>query len=243
MIDRVKATLRPFGWYRAARFGWHYLRDPIFRRDHRLARRQPENLFQFRTVTAPNRYPRLFAYLREHVTAPHARVLSFGCATGEEVFSLRRYLPAATIKGLDINPANIATCASRLAVAPDAGLAFAVGSSAATETPESYDAVLALAVFQHPDLKLDRRVATCAPRIRFVDFERVVAGLAAGVKPGGYLALRHTAFRFADTACSRDFTLRLELPTEVAFFPRFDRDDRRIADAATEQVVFQKNLR
>lgn len=240
MLAPVKAALRPFRVYRAARFTWHFVRDPIFRRDHRLAWQHPKNLFQFRSITAPDRYPRVFAYLQNAITAARPRLLSFGCATGEEVFSLRRYFPQATIKGIDINPGNIATCQARLAARPDAAIHFEHASSAAAEPPAAYDAVFALAVFQHPDLKLDPTVTTCLPRIRFSDYEHIVTGLAACVRPGGYLVLRHAMFRFTDTACSREFVSRLELPVESGFFPRFDCENRRLPAVAMEQVVFHK---
>jgi len=242
VIARVKAALRPLRVYRAARFGWNFLRDPIFRHDHWLAWRQPENLFQFRSITAPDRYPYLFGYLRDAIATPQPHLLSFGCATGEEVFSLRRYFPSAAIKGLDINPANIAACRARLQATPDPTIAFEQNSSADAEPPSSYAAVLALAVFQHPALKHDRSVAICASRLRFADYERIVTGLAACVQPGGYLVIRHSMFRFADTVCSKDFSVRLEQPVEATFFPRFDRENRRLPDASTEQVVFQKLL-
>lgn len=241
MLARVKAALRPFRAYRAARFGWHFATDPIFRRDYLFGWRQPANLFQFRSLTSLDRYPGIFGFVAEGLAAvPQPRLLSFGCATGEEVFSLRRRLPRATIKGLDINPANIATCRTRLRAAPDPALAFEVNSTVAAEAPASYDAVFALAVFQRPQLKLDPAIATCAPFLDFRAFERAVTELAACVRPGGYLAIRHSMFRFADTACARDFTTVFRVAAEPTFFPRFGPDHRRLPDAPMEDAVFQK---
>ncbi|GEM_PF-3630399 len=78
--------------------------SPRFRSEWRL--RQAEGAaFQYSTVTADNRYPRIFAFVRDQLAdRDRPRVLSFGCSTGEEVFSLRRYMPAADITGIDINP-------------------------------------------------------------------------------------------------------------------------------------------
>jgi trans-aconitate methyltransferase len=241
VIDRLKARLRPLGAYRAARFGWHFLTDPIFRRDHLLGWKRPKDLFQFRSITAPNRYPRIFSVVQTELAAvPVPKLLSFGCATGEEVFSLRDHFPRAEIRGLDINPGNIATCRARLHQHPDPAISFATASTADAEAAGSFDAVFALAVFQHPSLKRDPAIATCEPLLNFADFERIVRGLAASVKPGGCLAVRHAMFRFMDTAVARDFTVVLELPVESECFPRFGRNNRRVPDAVTEAVVFRK---
>lgn len=243
VLAQLKTTLRPYAAYRALRFGWHFATDPIFRRDHLLLWRSPRNLFQHRSITLPDRYPPIFEFVRARL-APSAaapRLLSFGCATGDEVFSLRKVFRAATIKGIDINRANIATCRARLrAAGGDPALGFEENSTAAAEPADTYDAVFCMAVFVRWQLKEDRAVSVCAPHLRFADFARTVAELARCVRPGGLLILRHSMFRFSDTATARDFTPVLALPTPEEFFPRFGPDDRRLPDAATEAVVFQK---
>ncbi len=231
--------------YRAARFGWHFAADPVFRRDHLLLWRRPTNLYQHRSVTLPDRYPAIFDLLRQKLAdVANPRLLSFGCATGDEVFSLRSYFPTAYIKGIDINPANIAACRRQLARnGGDDTLAFAIGSSAANEPAESYHAVLCMAVFVRWQLKRDRNIATCEPHLRFSDFAQAAAELAACVVPGGYLVIRHAMFRFADTPAAREFSCVLTLPQPKEFFPRFGPDNRRLADTEHEAVVFQKRRR
>ena len=245
MLARLKLTLRPFRAYRAARFGWHFATDPIFRRDHLLLWRAPPNLFQHRSITAADRYPAIFEFVRTHLPPPAAaaapRLLSFGCATGDEVFSLRTVFPGASLKGIDINRANIAACRARLrAAGGDPAVVFEENSAAAAEPADTYDAVFCMAVFVRWQLKEDRTVASCAPHLRFADFARTVAELARSVRPGGLLVLRHAMFRFSDTATARDFRPLLSLPVPEEFFPRFDHANRRLPDAAAEEVVFQK---
>ena len=224
------------------RFGWHFLADPVFRRDHLLLWRREENLFQHRSITAPDRYPSIFTFVRDQLAAcSEPRLLSFGCATGEEVFSLRDYFPRALIKGIDINPANIATCQGRhraLGAAP--ALLFENASSPAGEPSGTYDAVFCMAVFVRWKLKESPAVTTCAPHLRFDDFNRTAADLAACVKPGGLLVVRHAMFRFTDTTSAQDFRTLLRAPTTGEFFPRFGPDDRRLPDEPLEAVVFQK---
>jgi hypothetical protein len=98
-----------------------------------------------------------------------------------------------------------------------------------------------MAVFQRPELKADRSVASCEPHLCFADFERTIAGLAACVKPGGFLVIRHSMFRLADADSARDFRAVFSRPVTKEFFPRFDSRNRRLPEATEEDVVFQKN--
>ncbi len=165
VFAQIKAALQSNRLYRAARFGWHFARDPIFRRDHLLLWRRPRGLFQHRSITWPNRYPAVFEFLCDQLAhVPSPRVLSFGCATGEEVFSLRQSLPNVSIKGIDINPGNIRVCEARnRADGYDPRLCFAQGASVASEPPATYDAVLCMAVFVRWSLRNRPDIATSAP--------------------------------------------------------------------------------
>ena len=242
MFPRIKAALQDFRVYRAARFSWHFCCDPIFRRDHVLLWRRPRRLYQHRSVTAPDRYPGIFSFVREELTdIAQPRLLSFGCATGEEVFSLRQYFPRAAIKGIDINRANIAACRRRWHKAGgDPGIVFEHTDSAVRELPASYDAVFCMAVFVRWQLKEDPNVATALPHLSFADFERATAELATSVRADRFLIVRHAMFRFSDTAAAKDFECVLRLPKPEAFFPRFGPDNRRLPDDAEEEVVFRR---
>lgn len=242
VLRRLKGSLQRFRAYRAVRFCWHFARDPIFRADHVLLCRKPQNLFQHRSITASDRYPVIFDFVRNRLAdVERPRLLSFGCATGEEVFSLRKYFPHASIKGIDINPANIARCRAAQRLAGNApGLSFECGSSTANEARESYDAVFCMAVFTRWQLKDDRGIASSAPHLFFRDFERTISELAACIAPGGFFVLRHSAFRLGDTKVAREFECVLTLPPPLTFSPRFGPDNLRLPDDAPEQVVFRR---
>jgi 2-polyprenyl-3-methyl-5-hydroxy-6-metoxy-1,4-benzoquinol methylase len=206
-----------------------------------LARDRPAGLFQPEPTTEPNRYPKFFRFVRERLgDGPHLNILSFGCATGEEVFSLRQYFPQARIKGIDINKRNIRRCRESLARrGGDPALFFETAGSAALEPKDSYDAIFALAVFRHGGL--GDAPPRCDHLIRFCDFDRVAGGLAACLKPGGLLALRYANFRFVETGAAAAFRqiYAASQPGQSAT-PLYGRDNRLSPHAEPDDGVFEK---
>ncbi|MEW5769960.1 MAG: hypothetical protein AB1831_06280 [Pseudomonadota bacterium] len=78
--------------------------------------------------------------------------------------------------------------------------------------------------------------------IRFADFERQVTALARCLKPGGYLVIRHSNFRFSDTATSAEFDIALcVLPKPgIERTPLYGRDNRLLAQVVYNDTVFRK---
>jgi SAM-dependent methyltransferase len=215
--------------------------DPHYRSIKFLAWFGRHGAFQPYGMTRENRYPQIFAFVQDRLKA-HAdlNILSFGCATGEEVFTLRRYFAAAAITGIDINPTSVALARKRLAGAPDPRIRFVEGASAADEAPASYDAIFCMAVLR------DGRLGTAPPRcdhlLRFADFERTVGEFARALKPGGLLAIRHSNFRFTDTVSAAEFETVLShpYPPRARITPVYGPDDRLIEGARIADCVFMK---
>lgn len=207
---------------------------------HRL--RTPRHAFQPYGYTEVDRHPALFGLCHALVgDGADRRLLSFGCSTGEEVFSLRRYFPAARITGLDVDKRRLRFARRHLARGGgDSGMSFVAGYDARA-AEGLYDVILCLSVFRHGWLQggpLDR----CDAWIRFADFERVVTGLAHRVKPGGLLALFHGNFRFADTSVSADFdrVASWSGPDPDPTTPVYGPDNRLIAAAVAECALFRR---
>jgi SAM-dependent methyltransferase len=204
----------------------------------RRLRRRVEGRYQPYPHTLPDRYPWLFDFAAEALQAvPAPRLLSFGCSLGEEVFSLRRRFPAADIKGLDINPRNIAACRAK---SDDGRLMFEAGSNTRAEPSAHYHAIFCLAVLCHGDLTVTRAQRS-EPLLRFADFERTVVDLARCLKPGGLLFLHTTNFRFCDTVLAGDFDVVLEArPEQLAPDVLFDREGRLMPGERYFPVGFRK---
>lgn len=225
-LRRVPLARRLFRWWRQPDLAAIERRQA---RDTKLAVMQPW------TTTAEDRYPALFDRLAELMVSVDApRVLSFGCAGGEEVRALRQRLPDAVLIGIDVNPRAIARARRadrharsdyRVADRPPPG--------------EAFDAVLALAVFRHGALERDRR-ETCTDVLPFATAADCFARLDAVLKPGGVLAWGHAHVRLADLPGAERYTLietfeELE-PSTWLYGP----DDRRIEGATAAGGLFRK---
>lgn len=218
--------------------------DPVYRSEQRLIRAQPDMLFQPYARTSFDRHPDIFAFVRAALPgeAP-LRILSYGCSTGEEVFTLRHYFPTAEIVGMDINPHSIALCRSKQEQSQDTRLRFVCAATPQEEKASTYDAVFCLSVLRHGELGVNRP-DRCDHLIRFADFEQMVGMLSRCLKPGGYLAMAGSNFRFADTRAARDFEVVYRW-SEVA--PRSDTpiygpDDRLLANAIYNDMIFHKKV-
>lgn len=212
-----------------------------YRSEWLLKREKPDNLFQPFTVTRTDRYPRIFSFIRDRLSDIDApRLLSFGCSTGEEVFTLRHYFPQAEVLGIDINPHSIAICRKKLDRAGDTSIRFELADSPKAEPESYYDAIFCMAVLRHGELG-SSNAENCAHLIRFNTFEETVADLCRILKPGGYLAIRSSNFRFADTNVASGFDVVFNVEEKPrADTPIYDRNNRRLPGAAYNDVVFRK---
>lgn len=222
-----------------------FIGNASYRSEWLLKHESPDNLFQPYGFTLPDRYPRIFTYVCKRLSNIETpRLLSYGCSTGEEVFSLRRYFPLAEIVGIDINSRSIAICKKKLRRHNDKRIRFKLTGSPDTEPASFYDAIFCMAVFRHGDLGI-QKVENCDHLIRFADFERTLAALNKCLKPGGYLVIRHSNFRFADTAIATEFDVALNTNTKAPIdaTPLYGPDNRRLADTIYNEAIFRKKIK
>lgn len=168
----------------------------------------PRDCFNPANSTKADRFPLLFSEIKDQLgSSESCRILSFGCSTGEEVFSLRNYLPDAEIVGIDINPSSIAHArrvwASRGA---DPRLSFHAASSCIDQPRASFDAILAMTVFCSARLRV-KQPETCAGHLSFAAFDAEIARFADRLKPGGLLIVGNANFRVDDTTAADRFVL------------------------------------
>ena len=206
---------------------------------------RPRNLFQPFTTTSAGRYPEEFAAMRAalaEVEPDRLRILSFGCASGEEVVDLLAEFPRAQVTGIDLNP--LALRAARRNVRAAGGqdrVTLVRAGDVRAQPSESYDAVLAFAVLRHGEL--NHAPATCAPKLRFADFEDTVTDLCRTVRPGGLFAIRHSNFRFTDCAVAVDFEpvrVGFESFSEQGRTPVYGREDELLDVSARDDGIYRR---
>jgi len=199
----------------------------------------PRALHQTTVLTWMDRYPGIFAACRDHLgDRPGLRILSFGCSTGEEVLTLRRYFPSATIVGAEINTRSLERC-RRLAV--DDRIAFVASDPETVRRHGPYDAVFCMAVLQRTPHAVEARGTTDLRRLYpFEKFDRQISELDAALKGGGLLVIHHSQYLLTDASAGGHY-VALDAPgQEVDFTPSFDRASRRMDRPPTIGSVFVK---
>lgn len=201
---------------------------------------QGARLFQPATVTRMDRHPALFdlvaAQLADH---PAPRLLSFGCSTGEEAFTLARHLPDAGIDAIDANPACIAQARRTADRSHSKRIRFLCADVPDAFAPHRYDAVFCLSVLRHGDLEA-HRPERCTDLLPFVRFAAAVEALDRCVRPGGLLVLWGCNFRFTDTALSARYRTLPSPAMKPQPGPFYGRDDRLLRVESYAAFVFVK---
>ena len=116
------------------------------------------------------------------------RVLSLGCATGDELVSLRKRFPLAEIVGVDIN-AEVLSVAS-LKAASDGNMLTRSNTTELEE--ETFDLIFCLSVLCSYPLRRSR------PKLPFDIFEKAVVDVVRLLAPGGYLVVYNAQYLLDD---------------------------------------------
>lgn len=194
---------------RAAGHLRRFVLQPQHRSETLTRLRHPATHLQGATCTAPNRYPELFAACRQFFSdQPHPRILSFGCSTGEEVFTLAQYLPNAHITGVDLNRWCIQQ--ARAAAPAAATYTFLFADSPAFAATPPFDAIFCMAVLQRTENRTHTQ-PSAHPGFPFRHFEQQLELLDRKLNPGGLLFLDECDFSLLDTSLAPAYRA-LEFP-------------------------------
>ena len=179
--------------------------------------------------TALDRYPEVFAAaahfsrtMRPDGDARPLRILSFGCSTGEECFSLRCYFPDDAIHGCDINRSVLAIAESRQR---DGGITFFHSSSKTLAEHGPFDVVFcmsSLCLFPEAD-----RPSGDNGTFPFSAFDDLLSEIDANLRPGGLLVVYNASYQFRLSGIARGYDLvEADVVVENGFVNKLHRSGR-----------------
>lgn len=183
--------------------------------------RFPDRVHQDVSLSWIDRYPRLFSSARTLLAdRPAPRILSFGCAAGEELVSLRAYFPSAQLIGAEINPALRRACAK---LSPDSARQVIASRPEIIAAHGPYDAIFCMAVFtRRPHTVESQATRDLSAHYPFALFANDLRQLAAQLAPGGLLIVEHALYLAEDALAEMPVTPVREHGDWLAKGPRFD---------------------
>ncbi len=159
--------------------------------------------------TALDRYPEIFSAasrysrtMRPDGSVQQLRILSFGCSTGEECFTLRQYFPDSAIYGCDINRSVLAIASARQR---HGGITFFHSSSEMLAQHGPFDIVFcmsSLCLFPEAD-----RAAGEDGTFPFAAFDELLCGIDANLRPGGLLVVYNASYPFRLSAIAPQYDI------------------------------------
>ncbi|MBL7843758.1 MAG: class I SAM-dependent methyltransferase [Cyclobacteriaceae bacterium] len=199
----------------------------------RVYRRLFKDQHQLTSKTYTDRYPLLFGEASKALMGAERKLklLSFGCSTGEECFSLRKYFPHARIVGADINSLNLAI-AKRKNTDPGISFIFSIPENLLKDAP--YDAIFCLSVLCRWEDTKD--LQNCEAIYPFSKFSKTAKDLAAMVRKGGLLVVYNSNFRFEDTTAFTDFEIVDAPLSDSGFVHKFDARNIRLLTEHTNCI-------
>ncbi len=236
----MKMAIRCLDFTRGvARRCWVLAFDRRYRAMMFLKWSDPQRVHQTTPLTYMDRYPQIFAACRDlFADRPAIRILSFGCSTGEEVISLRRYFPDAHIVGAEINPESLALC---LKQPVDDRMTFVVSDPATISQQGPFDLIFCMAVLQRTPRSVEtKRMPSLKKLYPFEKFDLQVRELDAYLREGGVLVIHHTQYFFRDSSVASKYETLDTGHFPAGYVPSYDRNSMRVDGADKGGSIFRK---
>jgi trans-aconitate methyltransferase len=192
---------------------------------------------QFSNFTKIDCYPSLFQMAKQEFdTFEHPKILSFGCSTGEEVATLSKYIPHASIVGVDINTWCLKEANRKYA---SENRKFLHSHSPEFLSLKDFDAIFCLAVFQHSENRHNKDCKESA--YPFEQFESQLKQLDDKLKSKGLLFIDHCDFNFLETNLMLNYQIaKFDKNQKIRQRPIFNRKNQKIAEYQNLFRVYQK---
>ncbi|MBD8071113.1 class I SAM-dependent methyltransferase [Bacillus sp. PS06] len=198
-----------------------------------------KNVHQTNSLTFMDRYPTIFKACKDYFNhKTDLKILSYGCSTGEEVLTLRKYFPTGHIIGAEINKNSLAIC-KKLNV--DENITFIYSTPKEIEKYGTFDAIFCMAVLQRkPHYIASKGITNLKKIYPFEKFEEQIIELDKLIKPGGLLIVHYTQYTLKDTKVTHKYKA-LEINNQKDYLsPVFDKYSNLIKDPIPQHSIFIK---
>lgn len=171
-----------------------------FRAQWTMEKFKKDRVQQTTQMTWENRYPDIFLACQNFfsgIKKEDIKILSYGCCTGEEVITLRRYFPKAVIVGAELNKNSLKICRKRDC---DSNIHFIYSTPKSIQKYGPYDAVFCMAVLERlPMVVKEKNITDLKKMYPFDKFEKQIHEIDTYVKEEGLLIAHFTHYDLMDT--------------------------------------------
>ncbi len=194
---------------------------------------------QISHFTLYDRYPHLFAFAKSYFEKKNHKsvnILSYGCSTGEECFSINEYIKNANIIGVD---SSLKVLAKAREHNTHSNIRFLESTPENIHKNGPYDLIFAMAVFcRWPSSNYYKDISHLYP---FKRFEENITDLSEYLKKDGLLIINNTNFLLADTEVYAQYEA-LETPdgVEADVVPKFSKENKWLGLLDKSEVIFRK---
>jgi len=229
LIDHVRARISPY---------LRFVTDRRFRATTLLRWFKKEQLHQTEPFTCMDRYPQIFETCRRFFTGrPDIRILSFGCSSGEEVITIRRYFPDARIVGAEINPISLALC---LKQPFDDRMSFVLSDPVTIARQGPFDLIFCMAVLQRtPGLVEKNGITNLRDFYPFEKFDLQLQELNALLNNDGLLVIHHSQYYLEDSSLAAMYEVIEATEPTAKLQRRFDRNSN-LVEGVSGGSIFKK---
>ncbi|WP_413307880.1 class I SAM-dependent methyltransferase [Bacillus sp. 1P10SD] len=213
--------------------------DSEFRSIFLLQLINSRNVHQTTPYTYMDRYPTIFSACSEYLEGKQGlKILSYGCSTGEEVLTLRKYFPNAQIVGADINKRSLAKC-KKLPV--DNNIKFIYSTPSEIQKHGSFDAIFCMAVLQRkPHYIKSKGISSLKKIYPFEKFEQQIIELDNHVNKDGLLVIHFTQYSLCDTEVAPRYMALGNHNQNDYLTPVFDKNSNLIKNPPPQNSIFIK---
>lgn len=199
-----------------------------------------KNVHQTTSLTFMDRYPEIFSECRDYFDGKeNLKILSYGCSTGEEVLTLRKYFPTANIIGAEINKRSLAIC-RKLPV--DEKITFIYSTLSEIQRHGNFDAIFCMAVLQRKPHVIAKKGISCLKKIYpFEKFERQIIELDELINPQGLLVVNFTQYSLWDTTVASKYEALGDNNQNNYVSSIFDKNSNLVKNPVPQSTIFIKS--